>query len=288
MGLYDRGYMHRSDGRFGGPASNDDWRRMLWILIGVNAALFLLAPFGSPLCNALVLEIGAVRHGEVWRIASAGFLHRDFFHILFNMWGLYLFGGLVGPWIGGRRFLVLYLLGVVIGNGAFLLFNWNAPPTTGLLGASGAVCAVMAAAALLEPNRQFVLMFLPFWPMKTATLVVCYTVVELLSEVFGAEGSIAHLAHLGGFAAGYLYLKALFGSRLAWDPFRRRARPVEWRPPPFRGDGGSDAPPDNGSPVSSQELDRLLDKISREGINALSEYELGRLRQARREMRGGR
>ena len=112
-----------------------------------------------------------------------------------------------------------------------------------------------------------------------------------LSEVSGADGSVAHLAHLGGFAAGYFYLKILFKSRLPWDPFRRRLRPGEWRePPPFR---SAAQPPPNGNgqaadaPVSSRELDALLDKVSRDGINSLSEYELARLRKAREQMRGG-
>ncbi len=291
MGLFDRNYM-RNGAPFGEQQSpaQDDWRPMLWTLIGINAALFIFAPFGSELCASLIMRIGAVRSGEVYRILTAGFLHRDFFHIFFNMWGLYLFGTLVGPHIGGRRFLTLYLLGVLVGNGLFLIFNWN-NPFAGLLGASGAVCAVMAAAALVEPNRRFVIMFLPFWPMKTTTLVVCYTIIELLSEVSGADGSVAHLAHLGGFAAGYFYLKILFKSRLPWDPFRRRLRPGEWRePPPFR--TAAQPPPSGGNqaadaPVSSRELDALLDKVSRDGINSLSEYELARLRKAREQMRGG-
>ncbi len=286
MGLFDRDYMRSTDPFAKRQPSQGswNWKTTLWVLIGINVLIFLAGPGTG---RALVMSVGTVRSGELWRILTAGFLHRDFFHILFNMWGLYLFGTLVAPYIGGRRFLALYLLGVLAGNGLFLLFNWN-NPYMGVLGASGAVCAVMSGAALFEPNRRFVLMLLPFWPMKTTTLVICYTIVELLSEISGAGGNVSHLAHLGGFAAGYLYLKAVYGSRLPWDPFRQRVRPGEWhQPPPFR----SAPPPPQGdadSPVSGRELDALLDKVSRHGINSLSEYELSRLRKAREQMRGGR
>ena len=117
-----------------------------------------------------------------------------------------------------------------------------------------------------------------------------YTILEIILEVSGGQSGIAHLAHLGGFLGGYCFLKVLFGSSLPWDPFRHRVRPGEWKRPPAWGDAArpSAEPPPAGGPVSPRELDALLDKISREGINSLSEHELARLRQAREEMRGGR
>ena len=126
------------------------------------------------------------------------------------------------------------------------------------------------------------MLFLPFTPIKTSTLVICYTILEILTELVGAEAGVAHLAHLGGFVGGYLVVKLLLHGRVAWDPFRRgrgsRPRPHEWAPPP------RDVP-GSGDPVSRRELDALLDKISRDGINSLSPQELARLKQAREEMR---
>ena len=199
-----------------------------------------------------------------------------------------LFGKLVAPHLGSARFLILYLIGVVSGNLLFLLFNWNSTVPTYLFGASGAVCAIMAAAAMLEPRRQFVLIFMPFFPLRTPTLVVSYTVLEILLQLSGSQSGVAHLAHLGGFLGGYLYLKILFGARLPWDPFRRRVRPGDWKQPPsWGGESNSRPEPAPGEgPVSSHELDALLDKISRNGINSLTAHELARLRRAREEMRG--
>ena len=284
MALYDRGYMRGSS-----PGEQAiSGMGMIMVLIAINVVLFLAGNILPGLAEMLLLTPQGIRSGRIYQLVTAGFLHLEFFHLFFNMWGLYLFGGLVAPHIGGRRFLWLYLIGAVSGNLLYLVLNWNSPG--GLLGASGAVFAVMVATALLEPNRQFFIIPLPI-PMKTRTLVVCYTILEVLLLANNKDG-IAHLAHLGGVIGGYLYMKLLYGNRLAWDPFRRR--PAAWRPQ-FRG-GAPEPPPvggagnaaQRGGPVGARELDALLDKVSRDGINSLSEYELARLRQAREEMRGGK
>lgn len=291
MSLFERNYMHEPRGT--SPQSRfDDWRTMLWTLIGINALFyFIIAPPGSQLYMSLMLLGGGPFINQLYQLVTAAFLHANFSHILFNMYGLYLFGGLVGPHIGGWKFLTLYLIGGVTGNLLFLACNFGEP--TMIVGASGAVCAMMSAAALLEPNRRFVMIFMPFFPLKTVTLVIGYTVIEVLLQITGTQDGVAHLAHLGGFLGGYIYLKLLFKNNLPWDPFRRKARPGEWRRPPEEGSsrfgfgsgfgsGGNDA----NRPVSSAELDALLDKVSRNGINSLSEYELTRLKKAREQMRG--
>ncbi len=284
MALYDRGYMRGSS-----PGEQAlSGMGMIMVLIAINVVLFLAGNILPGLADMLLLTPQGIRSGRIYQLVTAGFLHLEFFHLFFNMWGLYLFGGLVAPHIGGRRFLLLYLIGAVTGNLLYLVLNWHS--AGGLLGASGAVFAVMVAAALLEPNQQFYIFPLPI-PMKTRTLVVCYTILEVLLLARNNDG-IAHLAHLGGVIGGYLYMKLLYGNRLAWDPFRRR--PAAWRPQ-FRG-GAPEPPPvggagnaaQRGGPVGARELDALLDKVSRYGINSLSEYELARLRQAREEMRGGK
>lgn len=284
MSLFDRGYMRPSR-----PESPGNGMQTLWALIAINAVMFLLvAPPGSRLYGELCLTIGGIREFRLYQLVTAGFLHAGFGHIFFNMWGLYIFGTLVVPHIGGRRFFWLYLIGAVSGNLLFLLFSLPGH-VAGLVGASGAVCAVMMAAAMLEPDRRFIVFLFPV-PLKTSTLVIGYTILEIVLELSGAQAGIAHLAHLGGFLGGYLFLKALYGPRLPWDPLRHKLRPGEWMQPPReetrkpgRFDTRSTA---KSGPVTSRELDALLDKISRHGINSLSEEELARLRQAREQMRG--
>jgi len=278
MSLDNREYMHRP------PESGEgDPRQALWAIMIINAVLFVTAGPGTRAFSRLALSF----NGTSWdfmtlvQLVTAGFLHGSFFHLFFNMWGLYLFGSLVLPHIGKTRFLWLYMVGILSGNLLFLLFNLHGYSI--LVGASGAVCAVMIAAAMLEPDQRFMLLFPPV-PMKAKTLVVCYTVLEVLLMFSHAQPHVAHLAHLGGFAGGYLFLKLSHGITFRWDPFQRKTASAphyhteyRWTTPPHEtGDG----------PVSSRELDALLDKISREGINSLSEYEIGRLRRARREMRG--
>lgn len=300
MGLFDRNYMRGG----GGPAffERRDGMGMIWKLIAVNVLIYFLVLMNRRWGYELVLTAEAFRAGQVYRVVTAAFLHLEFFHILFNMWGLYLFGSLIAPYLSGMRVLALYLVGGIAGNLLFLLFNWDNPFF--LLGASGAVYAVMMAAAMLEPNRKFVLIFLPFWPLKTSTMVICFTVIELFSEAGNYGGGVAHLAHLGGFIGGYLVMKLFRNVPVAWDPlrmlsaggrarnrqsnesdsgrYRYRAseyRASDWSRPEANFTVGSDAP------VSQAELDRLLDKISVEGINSLSEDELARLRRAREQMK---
>ena len=279
MSLYDRDYMR------GGNAPDDrNSRSTIWGLIAINAALFLLfARPGSYLFSKLALTCFG-DYFYPWQLVTAGFLHSGFSHILFNMWGLYLFGSLVLPHIGQHKFIWLYLIGVLTGNLIFLATNWGHPSI--LIGASGAVCAVMMAAAMLEPERKFVMIFMPFTPIKTSTLVICYTILEVLMEFSGAQGDVSHLAHLGGFLGGYIAVKIWCRNHLAWDPLRFKRNP----PKTFYSSNPTPPPQDFTSgkqgAVSPAELDALLDKVSREGINSLSEYELSRLRQAREEMRG--
>ena len=278
MGLYDRDYMNGYSDRGNGSGGMG----AIWALIIINAVMFLLvAPPRSWAYSEL--QLYCLRGNfHIFQLLTAGFLHYNFTHILFNMYGLYIFGKLVAPHLGGRRFLTLYLTGLLCGNALFLALNWN--NMIALVGASGAVCAVMMAAAMLEPNQRFMMLFMPFTPIKTSTLIICYTILEVILTLTSAHSSVAHLAHLGGFVGGYLVIKLMLRSNVAWDPFRRKPKTI-WR------DYASENRPPRGPsffsdhPVSRNELDALLDKISRDGINSLSPEELARLKQAREEMR---
>ena len=254
-----------------GGREQKDGNAMVWYLIIANVILFLLGSKADDLalyCN---------RYFRFWQPLTAGFLHLEFFHLFFNMYSIYLFGTLVAPHIGKRDFLLLYLISALAGNLLFLALNWGSPAI--LVGASGAAFGIMAAAALLEPDRRFTLLFLPFKPLKTTTLVICFAIVEILLQLTGSQSGVAHLAHLGGLVGGYLFIKLKFPKMIVWDIFKKRVRNVPFEAPP------EEMPRKTGR-VTSDELDALLDKISRYGINSLSEHELARLRQAREEMRG--
>ena len=283
MSLNDRSYMH-----FSSSAQGMGGRKMIWILILINVAAYI---FLNRQYFALTLFDGSLPLQNLFQIVTAGFMHGDFSHILFNMWGLWLFGGMISRHLNGRKMLILYLAGVICGNLLFILFNLNTQGAITLLGASGAVCAFMAAAATLEPEQRLVMIFMPFTPIKTPTLVLCYTAMEIIFEIFGRSNGIAHLAHLGGFISGYITMRIFFGRALPWDPFRAlfnklkngHPRPsANYKKAPEK---SSFKKADN-SRVTQRELDDLLDKLSNNGINSLSEYELERLKKARRQMRG--
>jgi hypothetical protein len=147
----------------------------------------------------------------------------------------------------------------------------------------------MMAAAMFEPERRIVLLIMPFNPLKMSTMIICYTLLEFLLGFGAANSGIAHLAHLGGFVGGYIALK-LMRRPLAWDPWRMvRSKwfgaPAAGKrtPPPPK--ARPEVPKEPGSRVTAAELDALLDKLSRTGVNSLSDAELARLRQAREEMR---
>ncbi len=287
MGMYDRDYMH---GRYNQPQMSG--KQALVTLIIINIVCFFLFRPGSNMYGHLALSVGSgISVDTVFQMVTAGFLHSGFGHILFNMWGLYIFGSLIAPYMSGKNFIMLYLSGVISGNLLFLLCNMISPVQFYLVGASGAVCAIMSAAATLEPDRRFVMIFFPFMPMKTTTLVVSYTILEILASL-NRNSNIAHLAHLGGFIGGYIVMLILFGRKLKWDPMRKifSVFTPKYRtgttPPPPRRTENTENMGNNDSRVSQRELDALLDKLSTSGINSLSEYELMRLRKARKQMRG--
>jgi rhomboid-like protein len=150
-----------------------------------------------------------------YQIVTHMFMHADFRHLLFNMLMLFFLGPLVEARWGPKRFLAFYL---IAGLGAlgldyfvtYLELNYFGSANimqvygTPMLGASGAVFGVVTAMALLYPNVELYLFFIPF-PVKAKYLISFYVVAELFLAFSGMQTGIAHWAHLGG---------ALFGAIL--------------------------------------------------------------------------
>jgi membrane associated rhomboid family serine protease len=266
--------------------------KAVFILIAINAFIFMA---GSPaLGSEMAMTMSGIKELKLWQLVTAMFMHGNFWHLFFNMWGLYLFGTIIAPWLGAKRFLALYFISGISGNLFWMLFNWNSP--AGLIGASGALFGIMLATAMLEPDKEFIMLFLPV-PMKTKTLVVVYAIIEVFSEL-SMQDNIAHLAHLGGFMGGYLYIKFLFGSNVPWDlfGFLRRGPKKPFSPPPGwaihpqqpadqEEEGYDKHVRDPELQVTQRELDQILDKISQTGINSLSAAEMATLKKAREQMR---
>lgn len=158
-----------------------------------------------------------------WQILTYGFLHGGLPHLFFNMFALWMFGAPLEATWGSRRFLRYYLI-CVLGAGLVQLVvatlavrNGSLPYPT--VGASGGVFGLLLAYGMLFPNHRLMLIFPPI-PMKARTFVICYGLLELYLGVTGTRSGVAHFAHLGGMAFGFLLIQYWRGR---W-PFRRRVR----------------------------------------------------------------
>jgi rhomboid family protein len=277
---------------------SDSGKKAIWWLIGINAVMFIMLDRSSNLYASLMLWSDGIRDLKLYELVTSMFLHANFSHILFNMWGVFLFGSLVAPHLGAKKFVTLYMISGIVGSLLWLLFNWDSPYP--VVGASGAVFGVMLAAAMMEPNQEFIMLLFPV-PIKAKTMVIVYGVIEIVSEM-SIQDNIAHLAHLGGIVGAYLFLKLFYKGHLAWDPLSFLHAPRGTKPPKqpkgwsvhdatekgnYRGEYNknsysTDKP---NKPVSPREVDRILDKISQSGINSLTDDERNALKQAREQLR---
>ncbi|MDR0767217.1 MAG: rhomboid family intramembrane serine protease [Methanosarcinales archaeon] len=182
-------------------------------LVGLGAYIFQ-NPILAYIFNSLVLfsSVDAII-ARPWTLVTHMFLHSptNIFHIAFNMITLYFFGRYLEQVIGKKSFVLMYLAsGVVAALGFLLIEYWITGGNTvvGLVGASGAIFAVLGAVAVINPNLQ---VFLVVIPMKIKYLVVIYGLISVL--LMGDGSVIAHAAHLSGIivglAFGYHYRKRL-------------------------------------------------------------------------------
>lgn len=187
-------------------------------LIILNVLVFILTEFIYPRSVYYLAMIPSfVLHGYVWQLFTYMFVHGSFSHILFNMLGLYIFGSMVERRIGSKEFLLFYLLmGTLSGVFSFVAYLL-AGVNVVLVGASGALYAVMLLFAVLYPYA--VVYVFGLIPMRAPILVGAYFVIEVFSQLTGLNGGVAHLTHLGGLLFAYLYCLV----RLRINPIK------EWR-----------------------------------------------------------
>ena len=270
------------------------WRRpgnVLVQLIIVNLSAFLLLSvirvflvlggaaeaYESFLRMLTVSSVWGEIFARPWTVFTYAFLHEDFFHFLFNMLFFYWFGRILSDFLRPKNLLSLYLAGAVF-SALFFVLMYNTVPyyqtrgTTHMLGASGSVYATVAAAATLVPNYAFHLLFVG--PIKIKYIAIFYFFLSF-AQLTGTNAG-GQLAHLGGFAVGYLYITQLRKGRDLGKPFLwllyslanffkkpkakapRRAREKE--------------------PKTEQEaIDRILEKISVSGYESLTKEERERL-----------
>jgi membrane associated rhomboid family serine protease len=142
-----------------------------------------------------------------WQLLTYAFMHGGLTHILFNMFGLYMFGGVIERTFGARHYLVYYLVCALTAAVAQLIvmkyFTHGFYPT---IGASGAIFGLLLAFGMLYPQEKVMLIFLPI-PMPAWLFVIGYAAAELFMGVTGTEAGVAHFAHLGGMVGGIVLIQ---------------------------------------------------------------------------------
>lgn len=256
---------------------------------------------------------------QPWQLISYQYLHGGFSHILFNMIALWMFGMELENIWGTRRFATYYTLAGVTAGITHLLvtaLTGSAPVPT--IGASGSIMGVLLAFGLMFPDRP-VMMFPIFFPIPARIFVLGYAAIDLILGVSNAQDGVAHFAHLGGALGGFLLIKfgePLFrwidrlgsstsGPRIRQDvkdvEFRdvwtststaqnarvERLHPIESEQPTIVIPPVKETPTRfvvNGEPITQEQIDAILDKISHGGYHNLSDREKNILFEVSRQL----
>ena len=150
-----------------------------------------------------------------YQVATHMFAHGPLFHILFNMFGLYMFGKILENVWGAKRFLFFYIACGVGAAIAHLVVQYFTGTVSFAVGASGAVMGIFAAFAYLFPNTELFIMFIPF-PVKAKYAVIGLAAIDLFGGVARfSNDNVAHFAHLGGALTGFILV-------LIWNKRNRR------------------------------------------------------------------
>jgi membrane associated rhomboid family serine protease len=249
-------------------------------LLIANVAVFFVFAVLGPQGQRWVIEWFAFQPtlellSRPWVPVTYMFMHGDFWHLAINMLILFFFAPpLEGKW-GGREFLTFY---VVCGLGGAALSFFFQPGY--MIGASGALLGVMLAFAMNWPDAPIYVWGI--FPIPAKYLVGFFVIMDILGAQAGVEGGgTAHFAHLGGALTGFLYLKADWRPREKLRSLQRSATrqrrlaivPRDENGEEHEGTASSGKKPRDDSALYDQ-VDAVLDKISAEGMSALTPAEL--------------
>ena len=259
------------------------WTPMVRILILINGGVFLFQlavsmTAATPLSALFGLDTAYPFH--LWRYATYLFLHGGAFHLLFNMFALWMFGSDIEEYFGSRRFLQYYFFTGVGAGVCVMLIDLVAGQRSLVIGASGAVYGILLAFGTIYAERIITLLLFFVMPvtMKARTFVIVFGVVEFFMGISPGDSGVSHFAHLGGMAFGFIFLrsplakgsigggKGLFGGGRFVGSLRRRIE-TAW------------------SDRDDKRMDDLLKKVNEKGIQSLSDEEKQFLHQMSRRKR---
>jgi len=301
--LADRDYMRE-------PARSEPLRATTKLIIANVACFIIFNIFGDisrkpDLQHLLYLSQDGVMHGYVWQFFSFQFLHSNLLHLLFNCVGLYFFGRLVEDRLTRVRFLQLYIISGLLGGVAQVLAGLVSTKFGGaVLGASAGVSALLAAFSLMYWHQRFKVLLFFFIPVEITGQFLFWlglgsslAGIALAGLVTSSGSNIAHVAHLGGFFAAFLFINKDGQPAPLSEWFDRRSttrRPktlvnagAGMRKPSAWGGASSASSREEEAPQEdfiSKEVDPILDKISAKGIHSLTEQERKILDKARSKM----
>jgi membrane associated rhomboid family serine protease len=253
-------------------------RIVLFTLVGLNVTAFIVQLALTSWNREFVLEyLGlsdrGISQAYAWQFFTAPLLYSNVWHFAGNILVLYFIGRDVETIIGQRQFLFLYLFGAFSGELGHLFLM---PSDCILFAAGGGVAAIFAAYATILPELEITALLLFMVPvrMKIRRLAQIALVVAIALLLFDRNGSVGHSAFLGGALAGWFYAHLLgFGrtSRLQRVVCQRRIEAARIRSL-------------SADQFVAEEIDPLLEKISRQGLASLSRRERRLLEQARQKM----
>lgn len=190
------------------------YSRITLLLIAVNCLVFALSYFFMDMYQYLhyygALNAYLVEYNHFyWQFITYMFLHQNISHLFFNMVGLLIFGLSLERAIGSKEFLLFYLItGTLSGVFSFLVFKFTGQYRVFLIGASGAIYAVLFAYAVFFPRS--IIYIWGIIPLPAPLMVVLYAIIELGSQFFSSD-NVAHLTHLFGFLSAWLYFVIRMG-----------------------------------------------------------------------------
>jgi len=193
-------------GTFSGIGIGGSWTPAVRLIIISCIIAFVLDTLagGAFFAPKFGLRPYAVTHQfHIWQMVTYIFLHGGFIHILFNMFGMFMFGSELEQVWGTRQFTKFFF---ICGVGAGLTSVIATPGSTiPIVGASGALFGILLAYAMLFPNRIIYLYMVIPIPVKWFVFII--GAIAFLSSMSASGGGIAHITHLGGMLFGFLYLK---------------------------------------------------------------------------------
>lgn len=206
------------------------------LIIGINVAVYIAMLFMGPQRSLLVARYGVIPYeimhgvdinprvpvGPYVTLITSLFIHGSFWHILGNMWFLWIFGNNIEDVVGHFKFVVFYLLGGIVAS--LLQILTTSSSTIPIVGASGAVSAILGAYMIKFPRARvktlmFIFIFVTIISIPAVTFIGIWFFIQLISSIGARYSNVAWFAHIGGFLFGLLTVR-MFEKKQGYRKYR--------------------------------------------------------------------